>query len=102
MRKIFENAMIKRLCLILEENRIESTWIINLELDSHTLPSNIYTIVEVIRGSLEKQYFSAAFLDITQVFDKVWDPSFLFKIRETLPHAYRRPLESFSHNLEEN
>ena len=29
----------------------------------------------------EKQYFTAAFIDITQAFDKVWHPGLLYKIR---------------------
>jgi hypothetical protein len=41
------------------------------------------------------QYCSAAFLDITLDFDKVWHPGLSFKIREILSHTYYRILESY-------
>jgi hypothetical protein len=46
------------------------------------------------RNFRKKYYCSAAFLDITQAFDKVWHPGILFKIRKILPHTYYRILES--------
>jgi hypothetical protein len=36
----------------------------------------------------DKGYCSAAFLDITQAFDKVWHDGLLFKIRKTIPLNY--------------
>jgi hypothetical protein len=54
----------------------------------------VHRIAEVIRRTLEKkQYCFAAFLDITQVFDKVSHQELLFKIRKTFPHA-AEPQES--------
>jgi hypothetical protein len=36
-----------------------------------------------------------AFLDITQVFVKVWHPGLVFKIRKSLPNEYYRILQSY-------
>jgi hypothetical protein len=47
------------------------------------------------RNFRKKQYCSAAFLDITQAFDKIWHPGLLSKIIKILPHAYYKMLESY-------
>jgi hypothetical protein len=44
------------------------------------------------------QYCSAAFLDISQAFDKVWDSGLLYKLRQALPLNYSLLLKSYLHN----
>jgi hypothetical protein len=42
-----------------------------------------------------QQYFTAAFLDVSQAFDKVWHPGLLFKIKRILPSSYFNLLKSY-------
>jgi hypothetical protein len=61
----------------------------------HSDTEKVHRIAKLIRTTSGKQNCSAAFLDITQAFDKVRHPALLFKIRKILPHAYYRALESY-------
>jgi hypothetical protein len=45
-----------------------------------------------------KQYCSAAFLDISQAFDKVWHAGLVHKLRQALPLNYFLLLKSYLHN----
>jgi retron-type reverse transcriptase len=45
-----------------------------------------------------RQYCSAAFLDISQAFDKVWHTRLLYKLKRTLPLNYFPILKSYLHN----
>jgi hypothetical protein len=42
--------------------------------------------------------FSAAFLDISQAFDKVWHTGLLYKLRRSLPLNYFLTLKSYLHS----
>jgi hypothetical protein len=42
-----------------------------------------------------RQYCTAAFLDVSQAFDKVWNPELLFKIKRILPSRYSNLLKSY-------
>jgi hypothetical protein len=51
----------------------------------HSTIEQTHRVVQRIHGALEnKQYCSAAFLDISQAFDKVWHTGLLDKLRQTL------------------
>ena len=43
----------------------------------------------------DQQYCTAAFLDVSQAFDKVWHPGLLFKIKRILPSSYFNLLKSY-------
>jgi hypothetical protein len=45
-----------------------------------------------------KQYCSAAFLDISQTYDKVWHIGLLYKLRQSLPLNYFLILKSYLHS----
>jgi hypothetical protein len=52
--------------------------------------------VHVINAAIEsKQYCSAAFLDISQAFDRVWNIVLLHKLRRSLPLNYFLILKSY-------
>jgi adenylate/nucleoside-diphosphate kinase len=56
-------------------------------------------IVQRIHEALEnKQYCSAASLDISQAFDKVWHTELLYKLRRFLPLNYFLILKSYKHS----
>jgi hypothetical protein len=55
--------------------------------------------VNKIHEAMEtKQYCSAAFLDISQAFDKVWHTGLLYKLRQSLPFNYFLLLNSYLNN----
>jgi hypothetical protein len=57
----------------------------------------MHRAVHQIKEALEiKQYYSAAFLDITQAFDKVWHTGLLYKLRLSLPLNYL--INQYSHS----
>jgi hypothetical protein len=43
----------------------------------------------------EQHYCTDVFLDVSQAFDKVWHLGLLFKIKQTLPPEYFKPLKSY-------
>jgi hypothetical protein len=75
--KVFEKLLLKILLLMVENNRL----IPNRQFGFRKMHSTIeqtHHIIQRINESLEeKQYCSAAFLDISQAFDKVWHTGFL-------------------------
>jgi hypothetical protein len=65
----------------------------------HFTIGQTHPIEQRINEALEnKQYCSAAFLDISQAFDKVWHTRLLYKLRLFLPLNYLILLKSYLHN----
>jgi hypothetical protein len=65
----------------------------------HSTIEHAHRIVQRINEALEnKQYCSAAFLDISQAFDKVWHTGLLYKLRRSLPPNYFLILKSYLHS----
>jgi hypothetical protein len=65
----------------------------------HTTIEQTHRVVQRIHKALEnKQYCSAAFLDMSQAFEKVWHTGLLYKLRQTLPLNYFF-LKSYLHFL---
>jgi hypothetical protein len=61
----------------------------------HSTPEEMHLTVQRINEALEtNQYCSAAFLDISQAFDKVWHTGLLYKLRQSLPLNYYIILKS--------
>jgi hypothetical protein len=88
MAKSSEKLCSRDLRPILEENLILPDHQLGF-LQTDCAIEHVHGITEIIRGDLEKrQYCSAAFPDITQV----WHPGLLFKIKKFLPHGYCRIL----------
>jgi hypothetical protein len=95
--KVFENILLKMLLSLVENNRL----IPNHQFDFRQRRSTIeqmHQIVQRINEALEnKQNCSAAFLDISQPFDKVWHTGLLYKLRQSLPLNYFLILKSCLH-----
>ena len=65
-------------------------------LQAHSTVQQCHRITDTINKALEdQQYCTAVFLDVSQVFDKVWYPGLLFKIKRTLPSGYYNLLKSY-------
>jgi hypothetical protein len=78
--KVFEKLLLKRLLPIVEINRL----IPNHQLSFRQRHSTIQQTHRV-KALENKQYCSAAFLDISQAFHKVWHTGLLYKLRQSLP-----------------
>jgi hypothetical protein len=64
----------------------------------HSTIDQTHRLVQRIHTALDfKQYF-AAFLDISQAFDKVWHAGLLYKLRHALSLNYFLLLKSYLHN----
>jgi hypothetical protein len=64
----------------------------------HSTIDQTHPLVQRIHTALDsKQYCSAAFFDISQAFDKVWQAGLLYKLRQALPFNYSLLLKSYLH-----
>jgi hypothetical protein len=65
----------------------------------HSTVEQTHRIVQRINEALEnKQYCSAAFVDISQAFNTVWHTGLLYKLRWSLPLNYFLVLKSYLHS----
>jgi hypothetical protein len=65
----------------------------------HSTIKHAHQIVQRINEALEKkQYCSAAFLDISHTFDKVWHDGLLYKLTRSLPLNYFLIIKSYLHS----
>lgn len=66
--------------------------------EAHGTIEQVHRLVNNINHAFEhKKYCSAAFLDISQAFDRVWHEGLLFKIKRSLPVRLFLLLESYLH-----
>jgi hypothetical protein len=86
--KFFEKLLLKMLLQIVEINRLITNHQFGFK-QRHSTIEQTHRIVRKINEALENiQYCSAAFLDISQAFDKVWYIGLLYKLRQSLPLIY--------------
>jgi hypothetical protein len=96
--KIFEKLLLKRLFPMVENNRLISNHQLGFR-QRHSTIEQTHRIVRRINEAFEnKQYCSAAFLNISQVFNKVWQTGLLYKLRQSLPLNYFLILKSYLHS----
>jgi hypothetical protein len=59
----------------------------------------VHRLIHLINNDLEnKRYCTAAFLDISQAFDKVWHTGRFLKLKQALPHPEYTILRSYLTN----
>jgi hypothetical protein len=86
--KVFEKLLLKRLLPIFEINRLIPNHQFGFR-QRHSTIQQTHRVVRKINEALEnKQCCSAAFLDISQAFNKVWHTGLLYKLRQSLPLNY--------------
>ena len=65
----------------------------------HSTIKQVHCITNIIHRAIEnKQYCTAAFLDISQAFDKLWHEGLLYKLNTFLPDNMYRILQSYLMN----
>jgi len=93
--KLFERLLLKRI----HDGHDPSTLLLSHQLgfrEHHSTIHQVHRIVNEIATSLEeKKYCNAVFLDISQVFDRIWHPGLLFKLKHALTSNYYLLLRSY-------
>ena len=95
--KILEILILKRLSPELSRRNIIPSHQFGFR-EAHATIEQVHRMVEKIHDAYEhRKYCSAAFLDISQAFDRVWHEGLLYKIRQTLPLSYFAIIKSYLH-----
>ena len=98
LSKVFEKLLLERLRPLLNEKNLIPDHQFGFR-QHHATIEQIHRVSKKIRQDLEDhKYCSAAFLDITQAFDKVWHTGILYKLRKLLPLNYFLILKSYLQN----
>jgi hypothetical protein len=93
--KVLEKLLLKRLVLIVERIQLIPNHQFGFR-QRHSMIEQTHRIAQWINEALEfKQYCSAAFLDITQAFNKVWHTGLLYKLKLSLSLNYFLILKSY-------
>ena len=94
--KLFEKLLLVRLKTPMSKDKLIPDHQFSFR-NNHSTIEHVNRVYNVISNSTdEKKYYSAAFLDIQQAFDKVWHPGLLYKIKTNLPR-YFLLFESYLH-----
>jgi retron-type reverse transcriptase len=96
--KVFEELLLKRLLPIVEINRSIPNHQFGLRQRHSTIEQTHQIIRKIIEALQNKQYCSAAFLDISHALDEVWHTGLLYKLKRSLPLNYFLILKSYLHN----
>jgi hypothetical protein len=79
--KVFEKLLLKRLLPLVEHVNLIPNHQFGFR-PRHSTIEQTHRLIRVLNDALgNSQYCSAAFLDISQAFDKVWHKGLLYKIR---------------------
>lgn len=89
--KIFEKLLIKRIQPMIKIPDFQFGF-----RNKHSTIEQIHRVTTVIERAFEKsEYCPAAFLDVSQAFDKVWHKGLIYKLSKLLPANYCQLLESY-------
>lgn len=98
LSKVFEKIYVKRLKLIIDERKLIPAHQFGFR-NKHGTIEQIHRIVDKINSDLEaKRFCSAAFLDLSQAFDRVWHTGLYYKLRKNLPHPHYQLIKSYLTN----
>lgn len=93
--KLFEKMLLHRLEPIIEEANLIPKHQFGFR-GKHGTIEQTHRLVKQISNDLEnKRYCSAAFLDISQAFDKVWHTGLLYKLKKNIPYQYYLIIKSY-------
>lgn len=93
--KIFEKILLNKMKPLLEKAGAIPDHQFGFRQEHSTI-EQVHRIVTVVNNCIKnKKYCSAAFLDISQAFDKVWHTGLLHKLKKILPHQYYNVLYGY-------
>lgn len=88
LSKLLENIILQRLKPIINERKLIPDHQFGFR-QQHSTVEQVNRVYNIAREALEqKKYCTAAFLDISQAFDKVWHPGLLYKLKAQLPPSF--------------
>ena len=95
LSKVFEKLFLIRLKPILASKALIPNHQFGFREDHSTI-EQVHIVYNIIRNALErKEYCTAAYVDITQAFDKVWHIGLLYKLKLKLPYQFFEILRSY-------
>ena len=96
--KVLESLFQNRLMLFVESENLIPNHQFGFRKKHGTI-EQVHRLVDTIHQTFENGlYCTAAFLDVSQAFDKVWHDGLLFKLRNMLPINYFLFLQSYIRN----
>ena len=98
LSKVFEKLLITRILPTLQKKQVVPDHQFGFR-KKHATTEQVHRIFNIIHDAQESdQYCTAAFLDISQTFDKVWHQGLLYKIKAIFPNNRYNILQSYLHN----
>jgi hypothetical protein len=95
---VLEKLLLKRIKPLIEDHNLLPNHQFGFR-NRHATTEQVHRVVNAINSAFEtKSYCSAAFLDISQAFDKVWHTGLFYKIKKALPHQMYAILRSYLTN----
>lgn len=95
LSKLLEKMILKRLLPIIEERCLIPNHQFGFR-QQHSTIEQVHRVANTIYKALETEnYCAAAFLDVSQAFDKVWIAGLLYKLKKFLPHNLYRLIKSY-------
>jgi len=94
LSKILEKIFLNRLTPIIDENKLIPYHQFGFRKEHRTI-EQAHSLVYKINDLESKRYFSAAFINISQAFDKVWHTGLLYKLKRAFPHPDYTLLQSY-------
>jgi len=95
LSKILEKILLQRLTPIIEESKLIPSRQFGFRMKHGTIEQP-QRLVNKIHNDLEnRRYCSAAFIDISQAFDKVWHTGLFYKLKRAFPHPAYTILKSY-------
>lgn len=95
LSKAFEKMFLQRLKPIIIERKLIPDHQFGFR-EKHSTVEQVHRLVNAINISMEdRTYCTAAFLDVSQAFDKVWHRGLCAKLKRLLPAAYYKVLKSY-------
>lgn len=95
MSKIMEKILAKRVLNKVTENNLIPDHQFGFRRHHSTI-QQVHRVVDIINKTFEdKSYCAAAFLDVSQAFDKVWHQGLLYKLKKNLPETIYTILSSY-------
>jgi hypothetical protein len=96
--KVFEKLLLKHLLPLVEHANLIPNHQFSFR-PRHSIIEQTHHLIHILNCALDNsQYCSAAFLDISQAFDKVWHTGLLYNLRRSLPLNYFLILNSYLSN----
>jgi hypothetical protein len=93
--KVLEKLILKKI----NKDLNPQGWIPNHQFgfrQAHSTLQQCHRITDIINKAMEnQQYCTAAFVDVSQAFDKAWHPGILFKIKRIFPSHRLNLLKSY-------